>query len=271
MIFLYRLTCPKTRKFYIGVHGTNKLDDGYEGSGLWPKRYVKKHGKQVLEREILQFFESYEGAYSAERELLTSELTKPLCMNITAGGIGFTSERARELRLGMTADMHEGTRKTAEALRGRTKFTHDYLATLAKKLSEQRLGVTAEASPRVAKMAASMANRSKATSKSVAAQAEKISGRTKYTHAGVRQQSLKMAGRSQESHEGIAKSAAGKRKLELAQICKIRELHDGGLSFKAIKDQLSVEVSIGTIQNAYHGKHQAITVLPRTSDYLNRT
>ncbi len=46
---LYRLTNRITGKYYIGVHSTNNINDGYFGSGVGIKAAIKKHGIEVFE------------------------------------------------------------------------------------------------------------------------------------------------------------------------------------------------------------------------------
>ena len=49
--FIYKTT-HKNGKYYIGRHSTNNIDDGYIGSGKWP-RSIKD--KSTLTREILEY------------------------------------------------------------------------------------------------------------------------------------------------------------------------------------------------------------------------
>jgi len=57
---LYRTTCTVTENFYIGVHSTTNLEDGYMGSGIRLLNSVLKHGKENHTREILEFFDTRE-------------------------------------------------------------------------------------------------------------------------------------------------------------------------------------------------------------------
>lgn len=87
--FLYKTTNILNNKFYIGVHTTDDLGDGYKGSGEILKRAFKKYGKKNFTKEILEFFDTYEGAYNREREIVTEELVKnPNCYNSMLGGKG---------------------------------------------------------------------------------------------------------------------------------------------------------------------------------------
>lgn len=88
-IFTYKTTNKKNGLFYIGVHETNDLEDGYLGSGTILSRAIAKHGKQNFEREILKFHSSRDEAYTHEKELVTPELIKSRkTYNISVGGYG---------------------------------------------------------------------------------------------------------------------------------------------------------------------------------------
>lgn len=53
--FIYKTTSTLDGKYYVGMHSTNNLNDGYIGSGkkLW--YYVKRYGKESFKFEILEF------------------------------------------------------------------------------------------------------------------------------------------------------------------------------------------------------------------------
>ena len=44
--YLYKTECTVTGAFYIRMHSTSDLDDGYLGSGTILWRSIKKHGKE---------------------------------------------------------------------------------------------------------------------------------------------------------------------------------------------------------------------------------
>lgn len=87
--FLYKTTNKLNGKFYIGVHSTTKMNDGYMGSGKRLRYSVRKYGKENFEIEILEFFENRELMFEAEKNLVNTDLIKEeLCMNLKVGGIG---------------------------------------------------------------------------------------------------------------------------------------------------------------------------------------
>lgn len=86
--FLYRTTNTINGKYYIGVHSTWDLDDGYLGSGMRITRAVRKYGRDHFLCEVIQFFEKREDAYLAEIEEVSRHLGSDLCMNLHPGGNG---------------------------------------------------------------------------------------------------------------------------------------------------------------------------------------
>ena len=87
--YIYRITCLKNNRYYIGMHSTDDLEDGYMGGGKRIKNSVKKHGKDAHRKEILEFFENREDLKNKEIQLVNEELLNdPLCMNLNLGGDG---------------------------------------------------------------------------------------------------------------------------------------------------------------------------------------
>lgn len=86
--YIYKITRDDGR-FYIGMHSTDDLDDGYFGSGKLLMASVKKHGKEKHSKEILEFLPSREALKLREKELVTEELLgDKRCMNLKLGGEG---------------------------------------------------------------------------------------------------------------------------------------------------------------------------------------
>ena len=87
--FIYQTKNLLNNKFYIGMHSTNDLEDGYVGSGkrLWYS--INKHGIENHAFEILEFLPSREELKKREAEIINEELlNNPLCMNLKFGGEG---------------------------------------------------------------------------------------------------------------------------------------------------------------------------------------
>lgn len=92
--FLYRTTNLLNNKYYLGMHSTRKLKDGYLGSGKILRRSINKYGQDNFKMEILYFFNSRSEMVYEENRLINEQILKdPLCMNIRIGGFGgFTKE-----------------------------------------------------------------------------------------------------------------------------------------------------------------------------------
>jgi hypothetical protein len=84
---VYKTTNLINNRFYIGIHITTVLDDGYLGSGKRLKYEIKKYGKHNFQREILYFLNSKEELLLTEAQLVTeSLLANKLCLNLAKGG-----------------------------------------------------------------------------------------------------------------------------------------------------------------------------------------
>ena len=93
--FIYKTTNLLNENYYIGMHSTDNLEDGYVGSGTYLWRSIKRHGKENHSIEILEFLDDRESLKSRERELVNEEtLTDLMCMNLRIGGEGWNSSEA---------------------------------------------------------------------------------------------------------------------------------------------------------------------------------
>lgn len=50
--FIYKTIDTRNENFYIGMHSSDNLNDGYLGSGKRIRNIKQKHGKDVLKLEI---------------------------------------------------------------------------------------------------------------------------------------------------------------------------------------------------------------------------
>lgn len=78
-----------TSKYYLGMHSTYNLNDGYIGSGkrLWYS--INKYGKENHVCEILEHYFTREWLGEREAELVNeTTLSDPNCMNLKVGGDG---------------------------------------------------------------------------------------------------------------------------------------------------------------------------------------
>jgi hypothetical protein len=87
--YLYKTTCLITSRWYIGMHSTCNMDDGYMGSGKRLRYSIRKYGKENHVKEILEFFETRELLVEAEKKAITEDMVKDTnCMNLAEGGVG---------------------------------------------------------------------------------------------------------------------------------------------------------------------------------------
>ena len=87
--YIYKTTNLVNGKYYIGMHSTDNLNDGYIGSGkrLWYS--INKYGKENFKCEILEFLPDRVTLKEREKELVNEDVLKDkMCLNIKIGGEG---------------------------------------------------------------------------------------------------------------------------------------------------------------------------------------
>lgn len=98
--FLYRTTNLINNKFYIGMHSTNNLKDGYLGSGKYLRNSIRKYGKENFKCDIIEYYDSVTELIIAEKRIVDKNLLSDInCMNLMEGGKGgFISKEQQKHR-----------------------------------------------------------------------------------------------------------------------------------------------------------------------------
>lgn len=97
--FIYKTTDTRNGNFYIGMHSTNNLNDGYVGSGYRLKKLIYKYGKDIFDMEILEFLPNRKLLKKREFEIVNSDLlNEKKCMNLRVGGEGGFKDNEHKLK-----------------------------------------------------------------------------------------------------------------------------------------------------------------------------
>lgn len=95
--FVYKITNLINQKYYIGVHSTDNLDDGYMGSGTAIKNAIEKYGIENFKREIIEVVGSAEEKWLAEIKHVTLEVVRDEnSYNMAPGGKNWIAAMKRE-------------------------------------------------------------------------------------------------------------------------------------------------------------------------------
>lgn len=87
--YVYKITNKMTGKYYIGVHTTKDINDGYFGSSKLLNKDLKYFGLINFNKEILKEFDDPNDAYNYEKEIVNSEFIKKCeVYNEHVGGSG---------------------------------------------------------------------------------------------------------------------------------------------------------------------------------------
>jgi hypothetical protein len=133
--YIYKITrLDESGKYYIGMHSTDDLDDGYFGSGKLLAYSIKKHGKEKHKKEILEFLGTREALKLREKELVNKELLGDIrCMNLKLGGEGGGKFKDAEHQRKCTeAGKGLGMRTIIERRKVDQNFDHLYRSALSK-------------------------------------------------------------------------------------------------------------------------------------------
>ena len=140
---IYKTTNTITGRYYIGMHSTDKLNDGYLGSGRRLKYSVKKYGRDNHTVEILEHCSDRTSLIEKEKEIVNHDLIKDdNCMNLHTGGMcgpisNLGSKRSEETKKKMGAWVRtpEICKKISEGQKGWKQSEET-----KKKMSESRKG-----------------------------------------------------------------------------------------------------------------------------------
>lgn len=87
--YIYKVTFLQNGKYYVGMHSTDNLEDGYMGSGRRIKWLIKKYGLEHFKFEILEYLPNRKSLIEREKEIVGKELLKDVkCLNLKEGGEG---------------------------------------------------------------------------------------------------------------------------------------------------------------------------------------
>ena len=87
--YIYKTTNLKNGKFYVGMHSTDNLNDGYLGSGVRLRGSIRRNGVENFKIDYLEFFNNRTDLVNREKELVNENLLKNfMCMNLALGGEG---------------------------------------------------------------------------------------------------------------------------------------------------------------------------------------
>lgn len=131
--YIYKTRCNVTGKWYIGMHSTLDINDGYMGSGKRLRYSIRKYGVENHTKEILEFLPTREELILREREIVNKELISDgKCMNLKEGGSGGWVSKEVQIRCSIA-----GGRATSEKIKNDEDFKIKFSKSMTKTLKEQ--------------------------------------------------------------------------------------------------------------------------------------
>lgn len=129
--YLYKITNNINNKFYIGIHSTDDLNDGYMGSGNVIMKAIKKYGRSNFTKEILEWFDWRCEALASEAQIVTEDFIKRsdvynAYMGGYAGACGFKhTDDSRQKMSNSHKGLFIGYKHTDEAKQNMSKAASD--------------------------------------------------------------------------------------------------------------------------------------------------
>jgi hypothetical protein len=133
--YTYITRLINSEKYYVGRHTTKNIDDGYLGSGKWV-RSIKN--KELLYKEILSYYETFEELVEAEKLLINEHIAGVNCMNFNNNPIGFGSGDYNIARSEKERKRRSEQFKNNHPMRGRSHSKES-----REKMSNSRIGQSA--------------------------------------------------------------------------------------------------------------------------------
>jgi hypothetical protein len=124
-IYTYKITFPDQGWWYWGVHKEKEYGEEYWGS---PATHREKWKWFEFEKQILEFFDTWDEAVRVERRLVKPDLNNPLCLNEGAGRAYSLETMAKGGKIGGPI----GGKKSRPSLEGRVKLSQTAKNTLKK-------------------------------------------------------------------------------------------------------------------------------------------
>lgn len=114
--FIYKTTNLLNSRYYIGMHSTNNLKDGYVGSGKQLRSAIRKYGVENFKVEILEYLTDTSSLILREKEIVNKDILKdPNCMNLMIGGKGGFISDEQQLRRSIAGTLrHKYLLETSE-------------------------------------------------------------------------------------------------------------------------------------------------------------
>lgn len=125
---IYKTTNLVNRKYYIGQHTTDVLDDGYLGSGVRFRAALKKYGKESFSREILAHAESPEQLNALEAFYVGwEEVNNKNCYNLRTGGDNGEHSMESKNKISNTLKSRPSTSPITEEAKDLLKSMPDFI------------------------------------------------------------------------------------------------------------------------------------------------